>query len=380
MEHGMPDHGASLVKLAGDFARDHVATRPDLSRSSDFPHDVWRAMGEAGLLGLGVPQAFGGHGCGFGVLGEVGRELTRRGRCLGITLMWMMQQIVARFVFDLFATNDQKARYLPGMAKGDVIACMAISEPGAGAHPARMNTRAEPSGAGFVLRGEKTFLTNAPVANLFVVIAVSKTSGPRKLFTAYLVPEGRDGFMKGPAIDMGFLRPCPHGSIILDGCVVSGDDVVGSPHSAYEDIVKAFRDVEDVAMMGPLLGAQEARLDEVASVLGECAFDADEEMLGAVGGVLASLEAMRVVSGEASRVLDTAGVGDAVALLVLAYRQIATGVHREMARIESLIGSRDRICGDLSRDLDHLVGFASRVSMKRQIKLGRTILGERDGT
>jgi len=126
----MNDDLASITQRASSFAREHIASRPGLSSTAEFPIDLWKAMGEEGLLGIAVPQQYGGLGLGYPEIQAAGRALTRSGCCLGMTLAWLMQQITARFFLGGFGTPDQLGAYLPDTASGRLTTCIAISEPG----------------------------------------------------------------------------------------------------------------------------------------------------------------------------------------------------------------------------------------------------------
>ena len=221
------------------------------------------------MLGIGTPKEFGGKGLVIPGIRAAGRAIARHGCCLGITLSWLMHEIAARFIFSEYASSDQKRTYLPAMAKGEATASIAISEPGVGGHPRAPKTTAEKTDSGYLLTGEKTFLTNGPIANLFIVLAVSGQEGERKCYSAFIVPRETPGLRQAEPLDFGFLRPCPHGGIIMDACMIPEENLLGIPGTAYEDMALPFREVEDAMMMGPIIGAQEARLYEIATALRE---------------------------------------------------------------------------------------------------------------
>ncbi|MBT4488900.1 MAG: isovaleryl-CoA dehydrogenase, partial [Rhodospirillaceae bacterium] len=152
-----------------EFARVEVASRADLSQRDDFPADLWSAMGQAGLMAIAIPREYGGRGGDYRALALTLETLADAGGCQGVAISWMSHALNARLHILGQGTDAQRAQYLSNMAAGRHTACMAISEPGAGAHPKKLSTRAEMAGDDVVLNGEKTFLTNGPLADLFLV-------------------------------------------------------------------------------------------------------------------------------------------------------------------------------------------------------------------
>jgi acyl-CoA dehydrogenase len=364
------DHGTRKIgQPAEEFARDHIAVRPELSSGTAFPFDLWQEMGNSGLLGISIRKEFGGQGRGYPEIVAAGRALTRHGGCLGIVLSWLMHQITARFFLQGFGSIEQKNQHLPGMASGRLTACIAISEPGRGGHPKHIATTAEQGGSSVRISGEKTYLTNGPIAGVYLVLAVSGMEGERKRFSTYIVPRGTSGLIVSDPLDFGFLRPCPHGGITLEDCLVPAGSLLGPEGSAYELMVLPFREVEDVMMTGPLLGAQEARLAETVRSLGAAAAD---DVALKLGGIQASLTALDLISRECSARLENEGISADLAPLILAFRNLFRQVHADLTGIiaSSGIGMSD-VCRTLAADLDQVVKFAGRVSALRQMKIGR---------
>ena len=360
-----------IIETVVDFAAARIATRPELSTQKHFPMDLWQDMGGAGLLGLGVPEEFGGAGLDYPGIGTVGKALARHGRCLGITLSWLMHQITARFFLYRFAPDDLKQHYLSAMADGGVTASIAISEPGAGGHPKHLKTTAEHVRAGYVITGEKTYLTNGPIADIFIVLAISGTDGNRKRYSAFLVPRDTAGLDVTGPMDVGFLRPCPHGGIIIDGCTVPEEYLLGNPGTAYEDMALPFRVVEDTIMMGPMLGAQESRFEEIISFMRQKPSPVTDDTAFGLGGISSSMNALDIIAWESARHLEIAGVNRHLESLVLAFRSLFGEVHRQVSEMRTLAGippsTTYQALGD---DLDHSVQFASRVGRLKQIRLG----------
>jgi len=365
----MNDDLSRIEQQASEFARDRIAVRPGLSSDTAFPSNLWDEMGRAGLLGIAIPQEFGGSGRGYPAVVAAGRVMARSGGCLGIVLSWLMHQITARFFLHGFGDSEQKKEYLPDMASGKLTTCIAISEPGKGGHPKYIATRAEKEGSSVRISGEKTYLTNGPIAGLYVVLGVSGMEGDRKRFSSYLVPRETPGLTVSEPIDFGFLRPCPHGGITLKDCLVPAENLLGPEGSAYELMALPFREVEDIMMTGPLLGAQEARLQETVGCLRATAAD---DVTLKLGGIGISMAALDLISRECSSRLENEGAHAEFSSLILSFRRLFRQAHTELAEVIAATGIGISDAGrTLASDLDQVVKFAERVSALKQMKIGR---------
>ena len=365
-----------MLEALERFASENIAPREDLGSSTEFPFDLWKRMGEEGLLGASVPEEYGGSGLGYGAISRLAMALARRGGCLGIVLSWLMHQIACRFVMAGMASKDLMDTYLPGLAAGEATVSIAISEPKTGAHPRHMETRAEKTARGYLVSGEKAFLTNGPIASLFVVVAVTKTEGGLKSFSSMVVRRETEGLEVLPPLDVGFLHPCPHGAITMDRCAVGEDHVLGRPHKAYEDLVVPFRLVEDVCLMGMLIGSARSRLDDIVSKLRDRGTAPGEEVVFSLGGLESSLRAIEVLASEAARILDADGPAAEIRPLVLAFRSLFSEIHKGTGLLYGVAGvTPSQQALTMGKDLDALGGFASRVARRTQVKIGSGMLG-----
>jgi acyl-CoA dehydrogenase len=371
MADRMSDDLERIEQRASSFAREHIASRPDLSSDTSFPFDLWEQIGRAGLLGLSIPQEFGGEGQGYPAIVAAGRALTRSGGCLGIVLSWLMHQITARFFLHGFGTQEQKEQYLPSMASGKLTTCIAISEPGRGGHPKFIKTTAEKEGGSYLIGGKKSYLTNGPIAGMYIVLAVSGFAGDRKRFSAFVVPRETSGLTVSDPMDFGFLRPCPHGGITLSKCIVPVENMLGLEGSAYELIALPFREVEDVMMTGPILGAQEARLREIVQAIGVPVAD---DIALKLGGIDISLATLDLIARECSQRLEDEGTRADLTPLILSFRSLFRQVHTDSGEVVASTGiSLSEATKTLTADLDQVVRFAERVSVLKQIKIGKRL-------
>jgi len=231
----------SLKRMVALFSDQQLACRENLHTMDGFPLDIWKKMGKANLLGVGIPTEYGGLGENYLAMTVTGETLVARGHNLGIAISWLTHHAVACFLVLGFGNRNQKERILSKMALGKQTASFAVSEPGTGAHPKHLKTMAHFKGDRCVLNGEKAYLTNGPIADFFVVIAVNEDHGGRKRFTAFLVPKDVPGLTVTEPWNLDYLRPSPHCGIKLRNCSVPASTVLGKAGSAYEDMVKPFR-------------------------------------------------------------------------------------------------------------------------------------------
>lgn len=345
-----------------DFARRHVAGR-NLDKD-EFPHDLWRAMGEAGLFRIGLREAFGGRGGGYRAIAEAEQALVEEGGSLGFGLSWTGHQMVASWFIDGFGSDDQRRRLLPDFASGALTASVAISEPGAGAHPKHLKTTARRDGEVFVIDGEKAFVTNGPIADLFIVLAITGNEAGRNRFSAFLVPKNTPGFEIVAGKKLGFLKPSPHCQLRLTACRVPASAMLGSEGTAYDRMALRFRDVEDAVGVGGLIGIAGHLLRLVAS---KQPGEPSPETLGVLGE-LAALQAL--IAPVLAAVVDPLDGGgdrsDAAARLI----GVRLTVQRMMELVAALPAADDKAVASVLNDLRGTLNIARGPRAVRQARLG----------
>ena len=187
----------------GRFARTEIAGRTDMRDAVSFPHDLWGKLAAAKLTGIALPVEYGGRGGNYVSLTVALEAMVRHGHSMGFALSWMMQEAIGRFILLPFAADGIKEHYLRLLTGGSAVTALAISEPGVGAHPKHLAASATREGTGWLLSGEKTMITNGPIADFFVVVAVTSGDKGRKAFTAFLVPKTTPGFSLTNPIELG---------------------------------------------------------------------------------------------------------------------------------------------------------------------------------
>lgn len=226
IEWVLPEH-AELYEAVLRFAR----TLPDDTLQRDpggvFSREAWDRCGEFGIQGLPVPEELGGGGAD--VVGTMLALEAMGYGCRDNGLVFSINAHLWTSVVTLWkhGTPEQRERWLPGLCSGRVIGCHAITEPEAGSDAFGLQATARPAPGGYRIDGRKTFITNAPLADLIIVFArTGKGLGPFGL-TAFLVEAGTEGCVVGPDLQKMGLRTSPMAEVILDDCVVPAEAVLG---------------------------------------------------------------------------------------------------------------------------------------------------------
>ncbi|MBO0749810.1 MAG: acyl-CoA dehydrogenase [Porphyrobacter sp.] len=181
--------------------------------------ELFPLMGEAGLLGVTAAEEFGGASAGYVAYGLVAREIERVDS--GYRSMASVQSSLVMYPIEAYGSAAQKAKYLPGLARGELIGCFGLTEPDAGSDPGAMRTVARKNGDGFRLTGSKTWITNSPFADVFVVWAKSEAHGGA--IRGFVLDKGLKG-LSAPKIEGKLsLRASTTGEIVLDEVAVGAD-------------------------------------------------------------------------------------------------------------------------------------------------------------
>jgi glutaryl-CoA dehydrogenase len=181
--------------------------------------EIFREMGEMGLLGTTLPEAYGGLGAGYVSYGLVAREVERVDS--GYRSMMSVQSSLVMYPIYAYGSEEQRQRYLPKLASGEWIGCFGLTEPDAGSDPAGMKTRAEKTATGYRLTGSKMWISNSPIADVFVVWAKSDAHDGK--IRGFVLEKGLPG-LSAPKIDNKMsLRASVTGEIVMDGVEVKDD-------------------------------------------------------------------------------------------------------------------------------------------------------------
>ncbi|MEM9392514.1 MAG: acyl-CoA dehydrogenase [Pseudomonadota bacterium] len=202
------------------FTEDKLAHRiVKAYREAEVAPEIFSEMGEAGLLGLTIPEEYGGLGASYVTYGLVAREIERVDS--GYRSMMSVQSSLVMYPIYAYGSEDQRQKYLPGLAAGSLIGCFGLTEPDAGSDPAGMKTRAEKTATGYRLTGSKMWISNSPIADVFVVWAKSDAHDGK--IRGFILEKGMAGLSTPKVGGKLSLRASVTGEIVMDGVEVGED-------------------------------------------------------------------------------------------------------------------------------------------------------------
>jgi glutaryl-CoA dehydrogenase len=209
-----------IQDAAAAFAEAELAPRvADAYLGETVEPELFRLMGKAGLLGVTLPEKYGAAGANYVSYGLVAREIERVDS--GYRSMMSVQSSLVIYPIYAYGSEEQKDKYLPGLVSGELIGCFGLTEPDAGSDPGGMKTRAEKIEGGYRLRGSKMWISNAPIADVFVVWAKSEAHGGE--IRGFILEKGMKG-LSAPKIGGKLsLRASVTGEIVMDGVEVGED-------------------------------------------------------------------------------------------------------------------------------------------------------------
>jgi alkylation response protein AidB-like acyl-CoA dehydrogenase len=247
----------SIVTFAKRELNDDLSER---DKAGVFSREAWQKCADMDLLGLAVPQEYGGVGVDalttIVALEALGYGCADNGLIFSLNAqMWACETPIVRF-----GTEEQKRRYLPGLCDGSLIAAHGMSEPGSGSDAFALSTTATKTADGYVLDGTKTFVTNAPESDLFLVFATTDRSLGWAAISAFLVEKGTQGLTIGNPISKMGLRTSPMGELFFDGCAIPESCMLGKP-GAGSVVFNASMSWERSCILASTVGTMERLLE-----------------------------------------------------------------------------------------------------------------------
>jgi isovaleryl-CoA dehydrogenase len=258
---GLGEEADQLRHSVGSFAADRIAPRADeIDRSNVFPRDLWPEMGQLGLLGVTVPEEFGGAGLGYLAHCVAMEEISRASAAVGLSYGAHSNLCVNQISRN--GTPEQKRRYLPKLISGEHVGALAMSEPSAGSDVVSMRTRADKRGDYYVLNGSKMWITNGPVADALVIYAkTDRTAGARGI-TAFIVEKDFKGFAPAQKLDKLGMRGSDTSELVFTDCEVPQENVLGAVGNGVNVLMSGL-DYERVVLAAGPLGIMQACMDIV---------------------------------------------------------------------------------------------------------------------
>ena len=213
LEGQLTEDERMLRDAAHTFAQDTLQPKiVDAYREATVDADVFKQMGDAGLLGLTIPEEYGGLGAGYVTYGLVAREIERVDS--GYRSMMSVQSSLVMYPIHAYGSEEQRQKYLPGLAAGTLVGCFGLTEPDAGSDPAGMKTTAKKTANGYVLNGSKMWISNAPIADVFVIWAKSNAHDGK--IRGFVLDKGTKGLSAPKVGGKLSLRASVTGEIVMD--------------------------------------------------------------------------------------------------------------------------------------------------------------------
>ena len=260
-DFGLTESAQMIREAAGRFADEQIMPlAAEIDRNDRFPRELWEPMGALGLHGITVEEEWGGLGLGYLdhviAVEEVSRASGAVGLSYGAHSNLCINQIRR------WATDEQKAKYLPKLISGEHLGSLAMSEAGAGSDVVSMKLRCDQVAGGWKLNGTKFWITNATYADTLVVYGKTAPEAGSRGITAFLIEKDMPGFSIGQKIDKMGLRGSPTAELVFDDCFVPDENVMGPTHGGVGVLMSGL-DYERVVLAGMQIGIIQACLDVV---------------------------------------------------------------------------------------------------------------------
>lgn len=261
LDFGLGETVNLLRSTLRDFVEREIAPlAQDIDRQDAFPNGLWRELGDLGLLGITVPEQYGGAGMGYLEHVVAMEELSRGSAAVGLAYGAHSNLCVNQLCLN--GTDGQKKRYLPKLISGELVGGLAMSEAGAGSDVVGMTCRAERDGDTYILNGTKMWITNGPEAGLLLVYAKTSPEKKQHGISTFIIERGMQGFSTGKKLDKLGMRGSSTCELIFDNCPVPAENLLGNEDGGVRVLMSGL-DYERLVLAGGPLGIMAACLAEL---------------------------------------------------------------------------------------------------------------------
>jgi butyryl-CoA dehydrogenase len=261
-----PEQEAVKGMMEEFTAKEIIPYAAQWDKEESFPWDAVKKMGQLGIFGTALPEQYGGSGLDAICHAIVAEELGKG--CSSIRGIYSVQISLVAKTIDAFGTEEQKQKYLPGMAAGTLFGCYGLTEPNSGSDAASMSTTAVEDGDYYILNGSKMWITNGGIADVAIIFAKTDKNAGARGITAFLVDKGTPGFTTKDIHDKLGLRASNTAELILDNVKVPKSSVLGKPGKGF-GVAMAALDNGRYTVAAGCVGSAQAALDHAKKYANE---------------------------------------------------------------------------------------------------------------
>ena len=369
----------ALREMTHRWAQERVKPlAAEIDSSNDFPTALWQEMGELGLLGITVPEAFGGADMGYLAHTVAIEEVARASA--SVSLSYGAHSNLCVNQINLNGTSEQKEKYLPGLVSGRHVGALAMSEASSGSDVVSMKLHAAKRNDHYRLNGTKYWITNGPDAHTLVVYAKTDPEGGSKGITAFLIEKTMAGFSTSPHFDKLGMRGSNTAELIFEDVEVPFENVLGEEGRGVQVLMSGL-DYERVVLAGIGLGIMAACLDEIMPYLAERKqfgkpIGSFQLMQGKIADMYTAMNSARAYVYEVAKACDRGEVTrqDAAACCLYASEQAMVQAHQAVQAMGGAGFLNDAPVARIFRDAK-LMEIGAGTSEIRRMLVGRELMG-----
>jgi len=369
----------ALREMVHKWAQERLAPiAAEVDSSNTFPQDLWREMGDLGLLGITVPEEYGGSGMNYLAHVVAVEEIARASA--SVSLSYGAHSNLCVNQIKLNGTPEQRQKYLPGLVSGEHVGALAMSEAGAGSDVVSMKLRAEKRNDHYKLNGTKYWITNGPDADTLVVYAKTDPEAGAKGITAFLIEKTMTGFSTSPHFDKLGMRGSNTAELIFDDVEVPFDNVLGEEGKGVNVLMSGL-DYERVVLAGIGTGIMAACLDAIMPYMAERKqfgqpIGSFQLMQGKMADMYTAMNSARAYVYEVAKACDRGDVTrqDAAACCLYASEQAMVQAHQAVQAMGGAGFLNDSPVARIFRDAK-LMEIGAGTSEIRRMLVGREMLG-----
>lgn len=262
MDFDFTEEQKDFAKSIQEFAEKEIAPGSrDREQTVEFPHDIWKKMAEFGLLGLPVPEEYGGSGADAVTTTLANEVFARYCRDMDLMIKWGSHTMICAMPIAALGSEEQKKKYLPGLCEGSHIGAFALTEPEAGSDATALRSKAVRDGDVYILNGNKMYISNAPHADVFVTFAKTADEAGNEGISTFIVESDSPGFVRGKPLEL--YSPSVGsdvGEIAFDDCRVPAENLLGVEGAGFYAMLTSLG-WERLAFAG-FLGGMACNLDD----------------------------------------------------------------------------------------------------------------------